>query len=405
MKREYYSIIFDFPNYVVTSQVIEYLEMLQKENMNFNLVFFLRWGTYLKRYKEINSKKREFSNKLNGKISFYPVSRKSPKITLFISYLVLFLRFRFSSATQIVLHCRGTSSAYTASLLKKTMSKIKYVYDIRGDIAAEYEYNASKKGIKQNIISKWLEKDIRVQKKISQNADKIICISKKLRQNIVDKYGFDEEKIEIFPCLANGDKFLFNNEVREKIRKKLKVENKFVLIYAGSLGPWHFCDKMFQVINNIIKNYPNIMFIVLTPDVETAKNKTLPNYRETHYLIKNVDKYEVSKYLIASDLGILFREKHPLNEVAAPTKFAEYLLSGLKVMITSSLYDYSEYVKQNNYGIVINDENNLSEYLSSFNDFYTNNHQNNRYEISKKAYIDFSKESKIPSLHKLYRTL
>jgi len=44
----------------------------------------------------------------------------------------------------------------------------------------------------------------------------------------------------------------------------------------------------------------------------------------------------VPKFLQAADMGILLRKKDPLNEVAAPTKFAEYMMTGLPTLISKN---------------------------------------------------------------------
>ena len=62
---------------------------------------------------------------------------------------------------------------------------------------------------------------------------------------------------------------------------------------------------------------------------------------------------------MAADMGILLRENHPLNEVAAPTKFAEYVMTGPLVLISDNIGDYSNFVKRNNLGIVL--KNNSTE--------------------------------------------
>lgn len=59
---------------------------------------------------------------------------------------------------------------------------------------------------------------------------------------------------------------------------------------------------------------------------------------------------------MAADLAVLIREDHPLNEVACPTKFAEYVMCGLPVLITEGLGDLSELVQRKKLGIVMKDE-------------------------------------------------
>ena len=55
----------------------------------------------------------------------------------------------------------------------------------------------------------------------------------------------------------------------------------------------------------------------------------------------------------------MYRDQSTTNRVAAPTKFAEYLSAGLKVLISKDLGDYSSFVLKHNCGTIIHDEKNV----------------------------------------------
>ena len=69
---------------------------------------------------------------------------------------------------------------------------------------------------------------------------------------------------------------------------------------------------------------------------------------------------EVTNFLLACDWGILIREQSVTNKVASPTKFAEYLSAGLPVIISENLGDYTEFVKNNDCGIIYLEQKSLS---------------------------------------------
>ena len=62
---------------------------------------------------------------------------------------------------------------------------------------------------------------------------------------------------------------------------------------------------------------------------------------------------EVFQALSRCDYGILVRNQNITNEVASPVKFAEYLNAGLKVLISENLGDFTEFVVNNNCGVVV----------------------------------------------------
>ena len=66
-----------------------------------------------------------------------------------------------------------------------------------------------------------------------------------------------------------------------------------------------------------------------------------------------VPHINIRNYLLCGDYGILIRAQSITNTVAAPTKFAEYLISGLRVLISANLGDYSDFVSQFRCGEVV----------------------------------------------------
>ena len=65
-------------------------------------------------------------------------------------------------------------------------------------------------------------------------------------------------------------------------------------------------------------------------------------------------------YLSAADLGVMFREKDIVNEVAAPIKASEYLCCGLPIL-TNTLVEFTQdFVERTGFGIVVNETETLT---------------------------------------------
>jgi hypothetical protein len=64
-----------------------------------------------------------------------------------------------------------------------------------------------------------------------------------------------------------------------------------------------------------------------------------------------------------ADYGILLREKSITNKVASPVKCAKYLSRGLKVLISPEIGDYSDWVKNNDLGFIIEIESQLPQLI------------------------------------------
>ena len=102
------------------------------------------------------------------------------------------------------------------------------------------------------------------------------------------------------------------------------------------------------------KNVPRLIFFIITPDTDIAsrvcEELSIP---PDAVVIKKEPYVTLPAYCNLADIGVLLRERALLNRVAAPTKFAEYILCGLPVMISSEIGDYSDMVATHSLGYVL----------------------------------------------------
>jgi hypothetical protein len=74
---------------------------------------------------------------------------------------------------------------------------------------------------------------------------------------------------------------------------------------------------------------------------------------EESYTLISVPHGEVPNYLVAADSALLLRDDSIINRVASPVKFAEYLLSGLPVVLTDGIGDVSTLVGHTGVGTCV----------------------------------------------------
>ncbi len=76
----------------------------------------------------------------------------------------------------------------------------------------------------------------------------------------------------------------------------------------------------------------------MTPNAP-ASIRALQSRSQGYIRVIEAAYHEVNSYLNAADAGFLLREKNLLNEGASPTKFAEYCLTGLAVIMENTVKD------------------------------------------------------------------
>lgn len=140
----------------------------------------------------------------------------------------------------------------------------------------------------------------------------------------------------VIPCIAPESEFFFDPALRDKMRSELAIgADDTVFVYSGSLVAYQLFDETVETFQRALAAGQKARLIVLTPDVERARQicSALP---AGSAICRSVKHTEVNGYLDAADFGMLLRDSTPVNHVAFPTKFAEYAMTGLQVVMKDS---------------------------------------------------------------------
>ena len=186
-----------------------------------------------------------------------------------------------------------------------------------------------------------------------KGSDAIFCVSGAMKDRILREYQVPSQHIQVIPTVANTRKFHWDPQLRAAARKELGIEDNFALIYAGSIRAYQLLEVLLDFFRRLQEKRPPLHLLLITPqraEAEQLVHKTLP---PGTYTIRSAGHNEVARWLNAADAGLLLRESNPVNQVAAPTKFAEYLMCGLPVVMTAGIGDFSELARKEKVGIVL----------------------------------------------------
>ncbi|HEY4798198.1 MAG TPA: hypothetical protein VII99_03885, partial [Bacteroidia bacterium] len=106
-----------------------------------------------------------------------------------------------------------------------------------------------------------------------------------------------------------------------------------------------------------LKSNDNVKVLLLAKEIP-AKLKVTGEFTN-RVVCKWVKEQEVPDLLSVCDYGVLLRGRSMTNKVASPVKFAEYLSSGLKILISEQIGDCSQFVIENEAGTVVDDFKNV----------------------------------------------
>jgi len=323
MKKVLYVLTENLSLGVIKSQVLAHIKIVEKNKIAKFEILLCYWSK-----SELLKTKAEIENKYL-KIHFLKIFRPIFFLDSLNAYLLKNKIKEIGSFTYI--HAR---TDYCVKILKMIDKKTKVLWDCRGDSTAELYHNPRERFI---ILRRMiLEKRFYDAGKI---ATKIIFVSMYLR----DKFkrlnkNFPKKNIFLIPSLASSDLFFFNKDIRQRMRKHLKIKNNTrVFIYVGGMQNYQKFPQTINFFNDLKKYDKNIILLVLTNNTCEATSYIKDN---DSIILKNVKFEEVNNYLNASDFGLLIRDDNYANNAGSPTKFAEYAMTGLQIISSPSVSDY-----------------------------------------------------------------
>jgi len=250
------------------------------------------------------------------------------------------------------LYVRGIWGAIAAYIAFPTQYGPEIIYDYRGDIVAEAR-NAGTRGIRLLLLRLLTQLIIRP-------ANRHLSVSTQGAVNLEKNYGV--ENVTVIPSSTQVSKFISATDTRTAIREKLGFSNDDVVcIYSGGLARYQMIPEMLSIWNSIAG--PNVKFLLLTNDlpVHNVDRSEFESTLPPGTTMLSLDPDEVPTHLAAADIGFILRQSDPLNTVASPVKFAEYLGAGLAVITSPGVNDIAEQVTLNKLGIVMSPNPSPSE--------------------------------------------
>ena len=255
-------------------------------------------------------------------------TRPSMPASTMLNALLLESHLRRRNLGVDVIHARTDYAAAVCSHLKR-LRDFDLVWDCRGDSIAEFR--ATYEGWRDPISL--LRRDLgtivlkRRRRRAASSSDHGIFVSAGLRAATGFVGG------EIIPCAASEALFFFDAQLRRGMRGRLGfAEETKVLIFSGSLAQYQCFPETVDLFRRLRQSDPSTVLVVLTPDADAAR-AALGDLPDDVVRVSSVGIEEVNSYLNAADFGVMLRRDQPLNRAATPTKFAEYCLTGLPVLL------------------------------------------------------------------------
>lgn len=372
------------------SQVLSYLIGLSEAGNIITLVSFEKKEAFKKSGESIKN------ICLSSNINWRPLKYTSwpPLFSTLYDIFVLRRTVRKYADVNIV-HCRGYITAIVGLELKRNFG-IKFIFDMRGFWADEKLESGHWNGKVYKLVYNYFKKK---EAQFFKLSDVTVSLTENGKKYIVSKNNIDNNKIRTIPTCVNLDIFKpFNYEIKSKIRSELGIsQEEKVMIYSGSVGGSYNPEVISEVYNCFKKKYKQTRLIILTKTLESSMN--IDEFKE-ELIMLSVNYSEVSNYLIASDLGLIFYTPGFSNIGRYPTKLAEYWACGLPVVVFNNVGDTYELLNQfPQYGFCYFNKSELKNKLETFN------LNVDKLAIREAAALEFSLKKGVLFYNKIYNEL
>jgi len=272
-----------------------------------------------------------------------------------------FIQSLFTS--KLIIHVKKRDLTYLFFLKKILGEKLLLIIDLEGDVKSERDYllhNPYKSGFYESELRSSKEL-IYKEKEIFNKVDKILVLNNNFKELLLNRYSEFKEKIVVGNMMSfRKGTLTFDLNSRIKYRKKLGWSNNKIVCYVGNVYySWQNISKTIMLYKRI-KNelYPDskLLLLIGKKDHEIAisfLNKHKIN--SSDYILTEVPNNELVKYLSAADFGVLLRDFHTMNSIVTSGKLIDYLGCGLPVITTNILYKIPQVIKEQNFGVVLDD--------------------------------------------------
>ncbi|MEN3052322.1 MAG: glycosyltransferase family 4 protein [Candidatus Methanosuratincola petrocarbonis] len=240
-----------------------------------------------------------------------------------------------------IIHAGGNGSAYFVSIAKPFLSpNTKIIYDVHGDPIEE----ARLVSLYSSDIFGFAFWHSTIMELIGRKkSDYFIACSNVLHNQLL-RYGIEKSKIITIYNGVDIHNFF-------PIPRSPKSGLPFTVTYAGRFQKWQGIDLLLEAAQ-LLKDVPILFrFIGFHKDEVMLKREIKAKLGNRAELIDAVPRSFLNQYLSKTDLLIIPRIRHHALEVAFPTKFAEYLATGLPI-ITTDVGEIAQLVRQHHCGFV-----------------------------------------------------
>ena len=233
------------------------------------------------------------------------------------------------------------------------------------------------------------ERRKKVVQAIADLSDKVVVLTKKSQEILINHYGYQESKIKIIPHGTHTIPW----EQKDNLKKNFRFQDRFVMSTFGLISENKSIETVLYALPEIVRQYPEITYLILGKTHPEIIKREGEKYRdmlsdlvkklhlESNVIFVNefLELKQLLEYLTLSDL-YLFSSKDPHQAVSGT--FAYAMSSGCAIISTP--IPHAKEALANGGGVLLDGFGNPQEFQSAILEIIKDKEK--RMEISKNAF-------------------
>jgi len=168
-----------------------------------------------------------------------------------------------------------------------------------------------------------------------RHAERIVVVSPAFKDHLMRYWNVPADKISIVENGVETDLFRFDPEAAAEVRKQLKLEDRFLICYIGTMGNAHGLETLIAAAEELQTALPSAIFLLIGEGaekeriVELAAGRGLTNIQ----FLGQQPRERIPAYVSAADLCLVMLKKTELFKTVIPTKLLEYMACERPVIV------------------------------------------------------------------------
>ncbi len=174
----------------------------------------------------------------------------------------------------------------------------------------------------------------RLSRAILARADAVVALDEPMAQALHTRGA---RRVEVIPNWADGEKIWPDFEAGDRFRREERLEDRFVVLYAGNLGRAHRFDAVLEAAKALAVGEPRVLFLFVGDGPRLAEVRAAFLDSTNVRLMPYQSAERLNALLNAADIHLV-TIRDEAAELLVPSKYAAALAAGKPVLLVGGRF-------------------------------------------------------------------